>query len=222
MRSDEIYCHTETSSHLARIQKHLFKKFSNSSQILKFLSCELCIILSPFLTPLFPCRNLFFSALYAACLSVSSHPPFPRTNTELVLTHWSLFASLIPLHLCPRFLSLSLSSLYIFSPSLSLSLRPVLVPCMPEWSRHVTSTLWLLNRAVAGGIAGPSRSPPSLSLFPLSLSLLHLLLISLFAFIHFCVWARRANMDSLGLFILLMLLCFQWTTAPAAGKVLIN
>ena len=29
-------------------------------------------------------------------------------------------------------------------------------------------------------------------------------------------------MDSLGLFILLMLLCFQWTIAPAAGKVLVN
>ncbi|KAF3839708.1 hypothetical protein F7725_018425 [Dissostichus mawsoni] len=60
--------------------------------------------------------------------------------------------------------------------------------------------------------------PPTLS-FSLPLSPSHLLLISLFTFIHFCVWARRANMDSLGLCILLMLLCFQWTTAPAAEEI---
>ncbi|XP_056237833.1 carbonic anhydrase 14 isoform X3 [Seriola aureovittata] len=92
---------------------------------------------------------------------------------------------------------------------------------MPEWIQHVTSTVWLLNRAVAGGIAGPSQSPLllSLSLSPspsLSLSLSHLLLISLSTFIHFCVWTSRANM---GLFILLMLLCFQWTAAPAADEI---
>ncbi|XP_056262032.1 carbonic anhydrase 14 [Pseudoliparis swirei] len=38
-------------------------------------------------------------------------------------------------------------------------------------------------------------------------------------FIHYCVWAREANMDCLGLFILLMVQFFQWTTAPAAEEV---
>ncbi|XP_034554534.1 carbonic anhydrase 14 [Notolabrus celidotus] len=61
----------------------------------------------------------------------------------------------------------------------------------------------------------PSPSP-SLSL-PVSLS--HLLLITPSIIIHFCVWARRANMDSLGLFILLMLQCFQWTAAHAAEDI---
>lgn len=171
-----------------------------------------------FCVPLWQRSNLLFAALHSGPVFCPLNLLFQQLcNTELVLTHWSLFTSLISLHLCPLSLSLSLLSSYILS--ISLLPRPVVVPCMPEWSRHVTSTVWLLNRAVAGGIAGPSRSLPP---FPFSVPLSHLLLISIFTFIHCCVWARRANMDCLGLFILLMLQCFQWTTAPAAGKVLIN
>ncbi|XP_037309895.1 carbonic anhydrase 14 isoform X1 [Pungitius pungitius] len=41
----------------------------------------------------------------------------------------------------------------------------------------------------------------------------------MFTFIHCCAWARRANMGCLGVFALLTLQCFQWTTAPAAEEV---
>ncbi|KAM8869469.1 carbonic anhydrase 14 isoform 3-T3 [Spinachia spinachia] len=41
----------------------------------------------------------------------------------------------------------------------------------------------------------------------------------MFTFIHCCAWARRAKMGGLGLFALLTLQCFQWTTAPAAEEV---
>lgn len=81
----------------------------------------------------------------------------------------------------------------------------------------MTSTLWLLNRAVAGGIAGARHFLSSLSR-----SLSCSFLISQSALIHFCVWAKRDNMDTLGLFMLLILLFFQWTPALAAGKVKIN
>lgn len=80
----------------------------------------------------------------------------------------------------------------------------------------MTSTLWLLNRAVAGGIAGARHFLSSLSH-----SLFCSFLISQSALIH-CVWAKRDNMDTLGLFMLLILLFFQWMPALAAGKVKIN
>ena len=172
------------------------------------------LFLAMFLAPCCFCAVSSFSLdcvpLTLCCITFFSGV----TNIELTLTRWSVCHPVSPLF-----------------PSLSL---PLFVSCSGASVDSATSTeLWQVGSLV------PVNPPPHLSLSlslsplsPLSLSLSHTLSLSLThtlaphlslsSFFHFCVWTRRANMDSLGLFIFLMLVCSQWTAAPAAGKVFIN
>uniref|UniRef100_A0A3Q2R158 carbonic anhydrase n=1 Tax=Fundulus heteroclitus TaxID=8078 RepID=A0A3Q2R158_FUNHE len=74
-----------------------------------------------------------------------------------------------------------------------------------------------IQPAVAGGITGPSSlispPPPPTSISP---SLAPHLPVSPYSFLRM---GRRVNMDSLGLFVLLILTFFHWTAASSAGLV---
>uniref|UniRef100_A0A3Q2Q1T3 carbonic anhydrase n=1 Tax=Fundulus heteroclitus TaxID=8078 RepID=A0A3Q2Q1T3_FUNHE len=73
-----------------------------------------------------------------------------------------------------------------------------------------------IQPAVAGGITGPSSlispPPPPTSISP---SLAPHLPVSPYSFLRM---GRRVNMDSLGLFVLLILTFFHWTAASSADK----
>lgn len=104
--------------------------------------------------PLFP-FSTFLS--WALSLSLSTYPHF-FCNLHSISSH-----SLVPL--CGLVSSAHTYSLFFwYFLSICLLLRLVLVPCVRVWSQHVTSTLThCLNWAVAGGIAGLSQPPHSLS-----------------------------------------------------------
>lgn len=200
----------KTSHHL--INNRVFGKFGKSdasSQTDAFI-CALQSVphmslysLSLICTP--------FSTLFLLFLSLPLlyHPHFAAAVTESVLIP-CLQSCLPPIspHLC-----------FLFMLSLQL---PVSDTCSGALYARVEPGCTNHTLAVkqSHGRWDPVSFPPLPSL-SLSVSLSHWLLISPSTFIHFCVWARRANMDSLGIFILLMLLCFHWRAAPA-GKVVIN
>ncbi len=159
-----------TPTRLAIIQRYFFRKLrrgllsdcsflpSHVPDFPLFYSFSLNPI-AIFCAPLFPHSNLLFSA---RSLSLSSHPLLCHPPFFSNLNRFSLAGP--PLRSCPSLISLHLFTLFLsFLLILSLHMRPVVMPCMYEWGQHAASTLWLLNRAVAGGLAGP-RPPLSLSL----------------------------------------------------------